>query len=113
MQMCEDSGSDISGTERLLLIGKHSSSEGAQQRGGGSWAGWQEQPRGLSAPWEPEPVLRRPARRWLAWELQDLRWALGTTCFSVETTGRGAMPRPPPVALGKSRHLSAAQLPHL
>lgn len=35
MQMCEDSGSDISGTERLLLIGKHSSSEGAQQRGGG------------------------------------------------------------------------------
>lgn len=48
MQMCEDSGSDISGTEHLLLIGKH-----AQHRAAGS------QPRALSAPWEPEPVLRR------------------------------------------------------
>ena len=52
MQMCEDSGSDISGTEHLLLIGKH-----AQHRAAGS------QPRALSAPWEPEPVLRRRDRK--------------------------------------------------
>ncbi|KAI4539916.1 hypothetical protein MG293_010311 [Ovis ammon polii] len=48
MQMCEDSGSDISGTEHLLLIGKH-----AQHRAAGS------QPRALSAPWEPEPQPQR------------------------------------------------------
>ncbi|KAI4581803.1 hypothetical protein MJG53_009328 [Ovis ammon polii x Ovis aries] len=47
MQMCEDSGSDISGTEHLLLIGKH-----AQHRAAGS------QPRALSAPWEPEPGIQ-------------------------------------------------------
>lgn len=88
MQMCEGSDSDIPGTERLLLIGKHT-----QLQAAGS------QPRDVRAPWEPEAVLRRRGRG--GQQEEALRRHVGA-------------PSPPPTSPGgKSLRLPGLRLPHL
>lgn len=70
MQMCEDFGSDNWGTERLLLIGK-THSPGPLHITSSIFLGLQveSQPRGLSAPCEPEMVLQRSKdRKRLMWQ---------------------------------------------
>lgn len=94
MQMCEDSGSDISGTEHLLLIGKH-----AQHRAAGS------QPRALSAPWEPEPVLRRRG--------PEGPWEGGSSASSLPESGGHRPARPClPILGGKTLQHSGLPFPH-
>lgn len=94
MQMCEDSGSDISGSEHLLLIGKHSTNDFAHGVGGPK-AGWQEAAAGLQRPLGARNgTAPAPARRCLGCEHNGDREALGPLPA-----------RPSPGALGKSLSL--------
>lgn len=106
MQMCEDSRSHVPGTEHFLLTGKHTApgvcTSGAGPRPGAAGS----QPRGLSAPWEPQPALRRWVDSW-GWEpgLRRLRATLPGRGYGQDSERSKAMPSPAQVALDKSLYL--------
>lgn len=111
MQMCEDSRSHVPRTEHFLLTGKHTApgvcTSGAGPRPGAAGS----QPRGLSAPWEPQPALRRWVDSW-GWEpgLRRLRATLPGRGYGQDSERSKAMPSPAQVALDKSLHLPSLWL---
>lgn len=106
MQMCEDSCSHVSGTEHFLLTGKHTAPASSHSGGRGPAPGAAgSRPRGLSAPWEPEPALRGAG--WTFGAVSRAEEALGPPCLAGDADRQGSKvaPSPAQVALDKSLYL--------